>query len=85
MALGDEVETGNKDPPGDDNSSKVSLSNDKLAAQVNSLTDALISQDKLPRLAKTTLGELEFAKGAWKSYSVLQSELVEKNAKISAL
>ena len=73
MALGDKVETGKDEVLDDDNASQVSLSVDELAAEVETLNAALLSQDKLLKRAahdrkeykdklEVALKELEFAK-----------------------
>jgi hypothetical protein len=68
-----EVETGKDEASGDDDTSQVSLSTNELAIEVETLSVALINQDKLLKRAtrerndfkaklETTLRELEFAK-----------------------
>ena len=46
MALGDE-ETGKDEVVGDDDTTELLSSTDKLAAEVDALSDGLLSQDKL--------------------------------------
>ena len=85
MAIGDE-ETSKEDTLGDDDTSKVLPSTDKLATEVDSLSEALISQDKLLKHAtherkeykdklEQALKDLLFTK----SYVVVSNE-VECNA-----
>ena len=75
MALGDE-ETSKEDTLGDDDTSKVLPSTDKLATEVDSLSEALISQDKLLKHAtherkeykdklEQALKDLEFVSLLW--------------------